>query len=173
MAYVWSEDITLNANIEDTNVDEIRTNINTERVDRAGLGATVWTNAELEGDVQAWEEILELRESIDDAWDLLFACGAHYTSDDATHYTTDKTSHDSSVCGTHYTTHDASEYSVDDSSDDGTHHATHYATHDATAYNTHNAAQNSSRKTNYTTGIYAEGLCIFKTYDKKARRRDR
>jgi len=167
MGYVWSEDISLNADIEDTDVDEIRTNINTERVDGASIAAYVWTNAELEGDVQAQAEIQELRTAIDGAYDELLDCGTHYTSDDSTHYTTDKSSHDSSVCGTHYTTHEATHYHTDDGADDSGENATHYVTHDGTHYKTHYAAANSSRKTGYTTGIYAEGLCIFRTYDKK------
>jgi hypothetical protein len=153
MAYVWTEDISVNADIEDTNVDEIRTNINTERVDRAGLAAQVWTNPELEGDVQAWEEILELRTAIDAAYDELLVCAAHYTTNDGTHYTTDKTSHDSSDDATHYTTHEAVHYTTDDSNHDTTHYTTHYSTDDATDHGTHYAAANSSRKTFYDVGV--------------------
>jgi hypothetical protein len=157
--------------VTDAQTLEMRTNINAERSD-AGLAAYVWTDATIDGQDVLQTEVQELRTAIDGAYDELLTCATHYTSDDSTHYTTDKTSHDSSVCGTHYTTHDGSEYSTDDASDDGTHYTTHYVTHDATAYKTHYAAQNSSRKTNYTTGIYASGLCIFETYDKAKLRRE-
>jgi hypothetical protein len=158
--------------VEDSQILEMRTHINSERVDRASLAAYVWTDSTIDGQEVLQTEIAELRTAIDDAYDGLLTCSAHYTSDDSTHYTTDKSSHDSSVCGTHYTTDEAAHYSTDDSTDDGTHYTTHYITHDATAYKTHNAAQNSSRKTFYTTGIYAEGLCIFRTYDKAKLRRE-
>lgn len=157
--------------IEDQNILEMRTNINLER-DDAGLAAYVWTDTTIDGQEVLQTEIAELRTAIDSAYDELLTCAAHYTSDDSTHYTTDKTSHDSSVCGTHYTTHDSAAYSTDDGSDEAGHNATHYITHDGTKNSTHNGAQNSSRKTYYYSGVYSGGLCIFRTYDMEELRRE-
>lgn len=151
MGYVWTEDIGNAADIEDTNVDEIRTNINTERVDRAGLAAYVWTNVELEGDEIAQAEIAELRTATDGAYDELATCATHYSADDVGHYTTDKTSHDSSDDSNHdsgehlnqNTGADAGEYATHNANHDGGHYVTHYGTHKAAYY--------ASRKSWYNT----------------------
>jgi hypothetical protein len=148
MGYSWSETIDVGTNIEEVDIDEIRTNINTERTTRAGLGAYSWTNVDLEGDTIA-DEVDELRTATDEAYDLLFDCGSHYTGDDAVHYATDKTDHNSSADETHYSSDKVSHYTGDDAAHDATHYTTHYITHDSTNCTTHYSAANSSRKTNY------------------------
>lgn len=158
MAYVWTETIAESTDIERDDIEEIRTNVNSERVDRAGLAAYDWTNDALQGRaVDTTPDISEIRGAIDDAYDLLLECAAHYTTDDSAHYTTDDSSHDSSDNATHYASHDATHYTTDDSSDDSTHYTTHYVTDDAGDYTTHYAAANSGRKSNYMVSV---GRCM-------------
>lgn len=152
MGYSWSETISVGTNVESVDVDEIRTNINTERTTRAGLGAYTWNNVDLSKDIVDDAEIAELRTATDEAYDLLLDCGAHYTSDDSTHYTTDCPAEDSAADATHYTTHQDAHYSTDDAAHDTTAKATNYVTHDNNQYVTHYNGNCSGKKSYYHLG---------------------
>jgi len=153
MGYVWTETIDQAVGITNEQVDEIRTNINTERVDRAGLAAYDWTVDDLDSTDILSAEIAELRTAIDEAHDTIVECASHYTTDEsshdttvqAAHYTSNDATHDSTVDATHYSSNDATKYTTHDSADD--------TTHDATAYATHNTSKEVSIK-NSINGTY-------------------
>ena len=152
MGYAWSETIAESTDVERDDIEEIRTNVNTERVDRAGLGAYDWTTDSLQGtEIFTDPDITEIRGAIDDAYDLLSVCASHYSTDDAGHFTTDDASHDSTVEAAHFSGDDATHYTTDDSSNDSSVDATHYASDDSSAFATHYAAANSGRKSYYLT----------------------
>ncbi len=152
MAYTWIEIVALGSDTEDADITEIRTNIDTERTTRASLAAYSWTNVTLlEGEELIYVDFMELRSAIDEAYDLLFECATHYTSDDSTHYSVDDAAHDSAADATHYTTHLSTHYTVNDAAENTTHNTTHYTTADTSDYAAHNAAANSGRKSAYYT----------------------
>lgn len=157
MAYAWSETIDEAVAVTNEQVDEIRTNINTERTTRAGLGAYDWAVDDLDSTDILSAEVAELRTAIDAAYDLLWDCASHYSTDDSGHfssndaaeYTSDDSSHDSSVEGSHYSTDDAGDYGSEDAADYSTHNADHDSAHYATHYGTNKAGYNSSYKSWY------------------------
>lgn len=144
--------------IEDTQIQEIRTNINTERVDRASLAAYVWTDATIDGQEILSSEVAELRTAIDAAYDELAECVAHYSSDDAAHYTTDKSTHDAAAEATHYATDEADHDTTHYTTHDAGALATHYTTDESAHFGTHNAVQNTGKKSSYCPGVKAYNI---------------